>query len=161
MFLIGMSIISCNDEFKDDLVRDNQPEIPVTFEGATTAGFDPYYAISYGTGTTAFDIKLRIPDEARMQIKEISKISAGGTAINVATLNDVPGRYINSPIAVNGKSFTLSSSITEFNTKVTGSELIVAPKASEPFIERAFIFELIMEDGSKIVPVPVRLRITP
>lgn len=162
MLFIAMLIISCDDEFSHDLVRDNLPEIPVTFDGATTAGFNPYYTVSYGTGSTAFDIKFSIPGDAPSKIKEVTKISAGTTAINAGTLNGTSGKYITDPIAVNGTSFTLSSSITEFNTKVTGStRLTAAPVAPVEFVERAFMFELLMEDGSKIVPVQVRIRVTP
>jgi len=154
-------LMSCDDEFEGEVVRDSVPEIPVTFEGATTAGFNPYYPVSYATGT--FEIKLTIPSDSKLKIKEITQVVAGATAINAATLKS-PRQYT-TPQAVNGYSFTLTSSIAEYNTKCvpnadgtfSGVRVNAAPAT---FTERAFMFLLTMEDGSTIVPVQCRIRIT-
>jgi len=55
--LLTMSIASCGDKW--EIVKDNRPDIPVTFDGATTVGFNPYYTVSYAAN--AFTITLSIP----------------------------------------------------------------------------------------------------
>jgi hypothetical protein len=160
-FILAVILISCNDEFEGEIVRDSLAEIPVTFDGATTNGFNPYYTVSYGTGTTQFSIQLRIPDDSPLKIKEVTNIVAGTTAINAASLNAATGKYIDSPVTVSGNTYTLTTSITEFNTKVTGATRITAAPAAGAFTERAFMIKLTMDDNSIIVPIQVRIRVTP
>lgn len=158
--LLMVAISSCEDEFEGEIVRDNLPEIPVTFEGATTAGFSPYYAVSYANGN--FSITLSIPENSPLRIKEVTHVVAGATSINVASLTDVASiQYLNAPAAVNGYTYTLTSSLTEFNTKVATGARVTAAPAAGTFTERSFMFLLTMEDDSIIVPVQVRLRIQP
>ena len=155
--------MSCDDEFEGEVVKDSLPEIPVTFEGATTVGANPYYAVSYATGT--FSIKLTIPSDSRLKIKEVTQVVAGATSINVATLKST--LQYTTPQAVNGYSFTLTSTIAEYNSKCipnadgtfTNVKVNAAPAAGA-FAERAFMFKLTMEDGSTIVPVQCRIRVT-
>lgn len=153
--VIGLS--SCNDEFEGDVVRDNIPLIPVTFEGAATAGFNPYYMVSHAGGN--FSITLKIPDNSSVKIKEVSNVVAGATSINVASLTNAK-QYLPGPAVVNGTTYTLSTSITEFNTKAISSP-VTTPPAEGALVERAFMFKLTMEDNSTIVPVQVRIRVTP
>lgn len=158
--LLITSFASCDDEFEGEIVRDNRPEIPVTFEGATTAGFSPYYTVSYANGN--FTITLRIPESSQVRIREVSNIVAGATSINVASLTAPASiQYLAAPASVNGYTYTLTSSIAEFNTKVPASARITSAPAAGALVERTFMFLLTMEDNSIIVPVPLRLRITP
>ncbi len=156
-FALALMLISCNDEFDGEIVRDSLAEIPVTFDGATTAGFNPYYTVSYANGN--FSITMKIPDDARLKIKEVSAMVAGTTAINVASLNGTAGKYITVPVAVNGTSITITSSITEFNTKVAGATRVTAAPAAGTFTERAFMFKLTMDDNSVIIPMQCRIRV--
>lgn len=158
--LFMVSISSCEDEFEGEIVRDNRPEIPVTFEGATTVGFNPYYAVSFANGN--FSITLRIPENSPLRIKEVSNVVAGATSINVASLTAPASiQYLTGPAAVNGYTYTLTSSLTEFNTKVPAAARVTTAPAAGTFTERSFMFLLTMEDNSIIVPVQVRLRIQP
>lgn len=158
--IIILSVFSCSDDFEGEIVRDNKPEIPVLFTGSTSAGFNPYYTISYAAGT--FSITLTIPETSRLKIKEISRVVGGATSINVSSLTAATSiQYIDAPVAVNGYSFTLNSSITEFNSKVPAAASINAAPAAGALVERAFMFQLVMDDNSVIVPVQCRIRITP
>lgn len=157
ILFVAFSIVSCDDEFEGEIVKDNLPEIPVVFDGATTEGFNPYYTVSYANGN--FSITLSIPEDSPMMIKEVTNVVAGTTAINVASLSNAK-QYLDAPAAVNGYSYTLSTSLTEFNAKAI-SGAIAAPPAAGVLTERAFMFSLTMEDGSKIVPVQLRIRVTP
>ncbi|MCW5909755.1 MAG: hypothetical protein KIT62_01715 [Cyclobacteriaceae bacterium] len=150
-------LVSCNDEFEGEIVRDNIPATPVTFEGTTTYGFNPYYTVSYAGNN--FSITLKIPDNSPVKIKEVSNIVAGATSINAASLGDAK-QYLTTAAAVNGTTYTLTTSITEFNSRAISSPVTAAPAAGA-LVERAFMFKLTMEDNSIIVPVQCRIRITP
>jgi hypothetical protein len=157
--LLAMTVVGCNEDFEGEIVKDSRPAIPVTFDGATTVGFSPYYTVSYANGNIT--LTLSIPDDAGMNIKEVSNIVAGTTAINVASISAAPGQYLPSPVAVNGKTYTLTTNITEYNTKTAGAARITAPPAAGALVERAFMFKLKMDDDSIIVPVQVRIRLVP
>ena len=153
----AFTIISCDDEFEGEIVRDNLPEIPVIFDGATTEGFNPYYTVSYANGN--FSITLSIPEDSPLKIKEVTNVVAGTTAINVASLGNAK-QYLSGPATVDGYSYTLTTSLTEFNAKAISGAVTAAP-APGVLTERAFMFSLKMEDDSKLVPVQLRIRVTP
>jgi len=157
---LAIAVLGCNDDFEGEIVKDSRPEIPVTFDGATTVGFNPYYTVSYADGNIV--LTLSIPDNSSMNIKEVSNIVAGATSINVASITAGSSiQYLPGPATVNGKTYTLTTNITEFNTKVPASARITAAPAAGVLTERAFMFRLVMDDGSLIVPVQCRIRITP
>jgi hypothetical protein len=156
IFTLAIVLVSCSD-FQGDIVKDNLATIPVTFSGTTTAGFNPYYTVSFKTDT--FSLRIQIPADAKLKIKEITKMVAGTTSITVASLDGTAGQYFAAPVELNGvTTYKLSTSVTEFNTKVTGTTKITAPAAGA-FNERAFMIRLTMDDGSLIVPVQVRIRV--
>jgi hypothetical protein len=161
--LVAMVAISCNDKFEGEIVKDNRPEIPVTFDGATTVGFNPYYTVKYAGASSPISITLSIPSDSRLKIKQVENIVAGATSINVATITSAPvaRQYLATPAAVNGTTYTLNTTITEFNTKVASSARITAPPDAGTFAERAFMIKLRMDDDSFIIPVQCRIRITP
>ncbi len=160
--LLSISLISCSDTFVGEIVKDNRPEIPVTFDGASTVAFNPYYTVAYTAGTGAFSIKITIPADARLKIKQVENIVAGATSINVASITAASSiQYIATPAVVNGSSYTLNSTLTEFNTKVASSAKITAAPAAGAFTERAFMIRLRMEDDTFIIPVQCRIRVTP
>ena len=163
-FIFTVILFSCSDDFKGDIVQDSISEIPVTFVGATTVGGNPYYDVAYSGGTGAFSIVLKIPDNAKLKIKEVTNVIAGSTAINVASITASASsqpQYLAAPAAVNGVTYTLSTSLTEFNTKVTTANKITSAPAAGTFAERAFMIKLTMDDGSLIIPVQVRIRVNP
>lgn len=160
LLLLVAGTFACNDEFEDNLVRDNRPAVPVTYPGATTYGFNPYYTLPL-SGTRQIEVQIAIPENAPVNIQEITKVVGGGTGINVATLNS--GRsLIAAPIAVNGKTATVRLTVEQFNAIVIGPAnripLTVAPGS---FTERALMFSLLMDDGSVIIPTQLRIRVTP
>jgi hypothetical protein len=157
--LVVLTIVSCDDTFDGDVIHDNIPAVPVTFDGATTVGFNPYYTVSYAGDV--FSIVVTIPDNANLNIKEVSNIVAGATSLNAASLQSATGQYLTGPATVGGKTYTLSTSITEFNTKVATANKINSAPAAGALVERAFMFLLTMDDNTKIIPVQCRIRITP
>lgn len=153
-----MLIVSCGDKW--EIVKDNRADIPVTFDGATTVGFNPYYSVSYAGN--AFTITLSIPSSSKLKIKEVTNIVAGATSINVASITAGSSiQYLTGPASVNGTTYTLTTSITEFNTKVPSSARILSAPAAGALVERAFMIKLTMDDDSTIIPMQCRIRITP
>ncbi|RCR71651.1 hypothetical protein [Larkinella punicea] len=154
--IVAFAGISCKDDYVySDLVKDNRPAVPVTYTGATTYGFDPYYETSVAAGG-AIKITLSIPSSSGRTIKEISKIAAGATSINVGTLNTA-GNYTAAPIAGSGTTVEFTTTVAEFATKRPA--VPTAPLALPNFREIAFVFLVTLDDGTEIKAVPVRVRI--
>jgi len=181
LFLLCTLILlaGCDDQFSDDLVRDNRPAVPVTYPGATTNGFNPYYTVSIAQGGN-IEIRLSVPEGSGRTIKEISKVVGGGTAINAGNVADARrASYIAAPIAGSGTTATFTTNIAEFNAimrsvastrsdtipsivaaNTTGASVIQTVPPSLPFIERAFMFSVVLDDNSVIIPVQCRIRVT-
>ena len=151
-------IVSCSDKW--EIVKDSRPDIPVTFDGSTSVGFNPYYSVSFAGD--AFTITLSIPADAKHKIKEITNVVAGATSINVASLTAAASiQYLAAPASVDGVTYTLTTSITEYNTKVAAAAKVNSAPAPGTFTERAFMFKLTMDDDTVIIPEQVRIRVIP
>ncbi len=176
-FLCILFLLSaCDDQFSDDLVRDNKPTIPLTYLGSSTNGFNPYYTVSIEQGG-AVEIQLSIPANSGRTIKEITKVIAGGTSINAGNVADTARKsYISAPIPGSSTNAIFTTSITEFNSKLSatssdripaaiaantpGASIIQTVPLPTPFIERAFMFIVTLDDNSTIIPVQCRIRVT-
>lgn len=159
MFALATSFASCNEDFENDLVRDSRPDVPVTFTGATTYGFNPYYTVSI-SGSGAIGFTLAIPDDAGRSITTLKKVVAGGTAILPGNLYDATAAYA-SNVSVNGTSVAFNTTLTEYNSKVATAAKVPATIAAGAFVERAFMFLVVLDDNSEIVPVQCRIRFVP
>lgn len=157
LVLLGVVVFaSCDDEFTDDIVKDNLPEVPVVFPGATTHGFNPYYTVSI-SGTGDIGITMEIPATSDRSIKHIRKVVAGATGITPGNLLDATTAYA-SDVAVNAKTVTFSTTIAEFNSKVSSANRVPATIAPGAFVERAFLFAVVLDDDTEVIPVQVRIR---
>jgi hypothetical protein len=106
-------------------------------------------------------IQIAIPENSPVNIQEISKVAAGGTAVNAGTLNTGQS-LIAAPIPVNGKTATFTIDVAQYNALVTdAANQIPATVTAGSFVERAFMFSLLMDDGSVIIPTQLRIRVTP
>jgi hypothetical protein len=165
MLCLAAGAFACDDQFEDDLVRDNRPEVPVTFPGAITYGFNPYYTASLkDTATTdpTLTIQMAIPENSARNIQEISKVVVGATGINAGSLTSVPRSYV-PPIPVGGKSATFTTPTRTFYLaagKLTSAE-VTTLRTPGNYVERALMFLVTLDDGSQIIPVQVRVRFTP
>jgi len=160
---------ACDDQFEDDLVRDNRPEVPVTFPGATTVGFNPYYtaslkdtaAVTTGTGPV-LTIQMSIPENSGRNIQEITKIVVGGTAINAGSVSNPRVAAYAGPVPVGGTSATYTTDVRNFYLRA--GRLSAAERQTVQgggYAERALMFLVTLDDGSQIVPVQLRVRFTP
>ncbi|GAB3254108.1 hypothetical protein GCM10027347_14290 [Larkinella harenae] len=153
--VIAFAGFSCKDDgVYSDLVRDNRPAVPVTYTGATTYGFDPYYEVSTAAGGN-IKITLSIPSSSGRTIKEITRVAAGATSITVQTLNTASTNYISAPITASGTTVEFTTTLKDFATKRPS----VAITPNTPVREIAFMFLVTLDDGSEIVAQPVRIRI--
>ena len=171
--LITLSV-SCKD-FTDDITRDSIPEVPIMFTGAFTTGFNPYYTVPYLGGAGVITITMEIPASSPRSFKSIDRMIAGTSSItpgNVAAAT--PLNYKAVPISASGKTVTITTSVTEFNTQpttvvpaasripnsATGASPASPPTFNLPYHERAFMFRVRLDDDSIIIPEQVRIRIT-
>ncbi len=148
--LVGL--VSCEEDF-GTFNRDNRPEVPVMFTNATTFGHDPFVAVSQDE---TIEFVLEIPENSGRTITEIRKVAAGGTAINIATLNNSDS-YIESPIPGNGNSVAFTTTLEEFRERRPSVNVEVP---SEGFTEIAFLFEVILDNNESIVSMRARARIS-
>lgn len=154
--IVAFAGISCKDDYVySDLVKDNRPAVPVTYTGATTYGFDPYYETSVAAGGN-IKITLSIPSSSGRTIKEISKVAAGATSINAGTVATA-GNYNAAPIAGSGTTVEFTTTVKDFATKRPA--VPSTPVALPGFREIAFIFQVTLDDGTQIIATPVRVRI--
>lgn len=167
LLCLAAGAFACDDQFEDDLVRDNRPEVPVTYPGATTFGFNPYYSASLKdtavTSTAELAIQMAIPENSPRSIQEVSKVIVGATGINVAALNAASRRSFVPPFPGNGKTASLTTPVRTFYLaagKLTDAE-VTALRAPGGYVERALLFLVTLDDGSQIVPMQLRVRFMP
>jgi hypothetical protein len=73
--------------------------------------------------------------------------------------------YLNAPVAASGKTITINTSLTEFNTRLTGANRITAANvdalnATTLYVERAFMFLVTLDDNTTVITQQVRIRVT-
>jgi hypothetical protein len=165
LLCLAAGAFACDDQFEDDLVRDNRPEVPITYPGATTYGFNPYYTASISdTATTAptLTVQMAIPENSPRNIQEITKVIVGATSINAGNVTNPARASIVPAIPVGGKSAAVTMPIRTFylaSGKLSAAEVTTLNNPTG-YVERALMFLVTLDDGSQIVPVQVRVRFT-
>lgn len=178
-FVACVAVFSqCADdgEYDHPIVYDNIPEVPVLFTGAKTQGANPYYEVVFAGNTTPISITLSVPAEAGVTITEITKAIAGATSISAGGLASsvnanpppagVQNTYFLGAVAVGAGTYTINTTVAAFNANnvagaandITQANVDTAAPTATPYVERAFMLQLLMSDGSTIVPQQVRLR---
>ncbi|WP_300597537.1 hypothetical protein [Niabella sp.] len=121
-------------------------------------------AVAASVKDSIITIQLNIPGGSSRNIKEISRVVySNATTAAVTLLADASkvtntanvGIYVKNPIAGNGKSVTFQSSFPEYRT-IT-SQTIPLVSATSALLNRYFHFLITLDDGSKIIPTPVRV----
>ncbi|MGE9314804.1 hypothetical protein ACLOAU_24315 [Niabella sp. CJ426] len=167
LFLV--TLISCKKE-EVFSITNHEPEIPVTVLNQKENFVVPTVTGSKAAGT--FTIELGIPANSGRTIKEISRVvytsSATGAAnlLKVGTFTNTAasGIYVSTPIAGNGTKATFSSSFDEFKVKTLQTAVATAvpePTANSALINRFFHFMITLDDGTKIIPMGVRVLVVP
>lgn len=145
-------LASCEEDF-GTFNRDNRPEVPLMFTNATSYGHDPFVEVSAGE---PIEFVMEIPENSGRTIREIRKVAAGNTSINVGTLN-TSGDYNATPISSEGNRIVFSTTLAEFRQKRPNVTVNV-PETG--FTEIAFMFEVILDNNESIVSTRARARIT-
>lgn len=150
---------ACKEDYNfSELVRDNRPTVPVTFPGTTTYGFNPFIVSSLAAGAP-IQFTLSIPSTSGRTIKEITKVVGGATGITVATLNAATSTtaFNTAPIAGNGTTAVFTTTLAAFKTKYPSVN--TTPAALPNYTEIQFLFLVTLDDGTQVIPEPVRVRI--
>ena len=149
--LLIVTLAACEDDDFGTFLRPNFPEIPVTYTNATTFGGNPFIEVSL-TGTGDIQFIMEIPENCGRTIRELRKVAAGTTSINIASLNDEPN-FLDAAISGNSNRITFETTLAEFKTK----------RASVSTDEEdilGFIFELVLDNDQVIIPMEVEVRLT-
>ena len=163
--LFAVTLTSCEKEDLGIFNSDNRPEVPVTFPGTTTHGFNPYITKSIA-GDGVIEFTMSIPANSGRTIREITRVAAGGTAINPGSLNPTTAtgtpvaNYIDGPIAGNGTTAVFRTTLEEFKAKTGEAAKAESAKLVKANGEIAFMFLVTLDNGDTIIPTQVRVRLT-
>ncbi|WP_224999395.1 hypothetical protein [Cesiribacter sp. SM1] len=166
LLCLVIACFSCEDDLDyGQFSRDNQPAIPVTYQGATTYGHAPFYTVSK-TSESDISFTLEIPESSGRTIREITRVVGGTTAINAATVTTgaTAANTIQASIAGSGTTATFTTSLPALKAKFpTGAAntALNGPTGTATYSEFAFMFLVTLDDNQTIVPVQLRLRIAP
>ncbi|WDF69282.1 hypothetical protein PQ465_02600 [Sphingobacterium oryzagri] len=156
MLTLTASFFSSCEKNYTELYSDNRPDVPVTFEGATTHGFNPFIEVPLAQGN--FSLTLTIPQESGRQIREITRALGGATSINAGGVR--AATYITSPIAGNGNRVVFNTSVTAFRASSAANNTLIQNfinNAALTRLEIAFMFLVTLDNGQEIIPVQARV----
>lgn len=185
LLLIAASASSCEKDYGVGLgpLEDSIAEIPVTVTNATTVERFPVVTTSVATGGN-ITIDLSIPADKGI-IKQITKVATSSTVvtINLGNLNSTTApSYRPTPIMGNGSnSITFTTTLAEYlryrnsqpattrdafgpvgpNAGTPPTPTIPVPSTNTTPTDIAYYFRIELEDGTIIVPTPVRVRVLP
>ena len=153
--VLFLGLFSCESDY-GMFNSDNRPLIPVTFANATTFGFDPYIEVS-NSGPGDIQFVLQIPENTGRSIREITRVSAGATALNAGSINTA-GTYIVNPIPGDGNQVVFNTTLAEF--RQLRPNVTSTPPEDGGFTELAFFFLVTLDNGEEIVTMRARVRVT-
>ncbi|GHE37549.1 hypothetical protein [Sphingobacterium griseoflavum] len=156
--LVAVFFSACEKSYTE-LYSDNRPAIPVTFEGATTHGFNPFIEVPISQDN--FSLTMVIPQGSGRQIREISRVLGGATNINAGGVR--AATYISAPIPGNGNRVVFDTSVTAFRASSAANNTLVQNflnNAALTRLEIAFMFLVTLDDGQQIIPVQARVFLT-
>jgi len=160
-FLFAMVVmISCKKEVFNGL-SDVRPPVPVTVTNAIDFRPEPTVSTSISAGG-AIQIVLSIPSNSGRTIKEITRIAIGTTYTKI---QGTTGLWSAAPIPVNATTYTFNTSLTEYSAKgggaIPGAGITPSTISTTVGTETTnrFYFMLTLDDGSIIIPEPVRVLV--
>jgi len=157
LFLILAFAASCKKTEGFNSLSDNRPDVPVTVTNAYD--YLPSPTIKASKAENKITITLQIPEGSGRKIKEITKIAASTTANYTAIYSgttvgtSTTQLWSNTPIPVNGTSYTFNTTFDEYKTK-TGA---TTTPASNAFLARDFYFYLTLDNGQTVIPMYTRV----
>lgn len=151
LFFVTATSTSCKKDGFGPLT-DNRPEIPVTV--VNVYEYRPQPTVKASKAENRITIVMQIPASSGRSIKAINKVAASTnyTAVQ-GTVIGPTGLYSNTPIPGSGTSVTFTTTIDEYKTKTNTT----ATPASNTLLARNFYFVIALDDGTEIIPTPVRV----
>lgn len=150
LLLIVTMGTSCKKEAFNGL-SDVRPAVPVLVTNAIDYRPDPTVSTSKAAGGN-ITITMSLAQNSGRTIKEITKVAAS-TSYAAIQSTGTTGFYTTAPIAVNATSFTFNTTVAEYVTKGPG----VVPASTNSELAKRFYFLLTLDDGSIVIPQPVRV----
>ena len=153
LLLTTVVMVSCK---KDDFngLSDVRPAVPVTVTNAIDYRPEPTVSTSVAAGG-AIQIILSIPASSGRTIKEITRIAISTTYTKI---QGTTGLWATA-IPATGTTYTFNSTLTEYTSKGGGAVPAISTTAGTELTNR-FYFMLTLDDGSVIIPEPVRVLVT-
>jgi hypothetical protein len=160
LLAVSVSFFSCEKDY-GQFGSDNKPDVPVTYDGATTYGFNPYIEVPKNS-TEEVTIRLQIPEGTGRSITEIVRVVGGKTAINAASVTTKAdaANTIAQGIQGSGNSVVFTTTLDDLRAKFPNITELNGPSGTATYSEFAFMFLLKLDNNDTIIPVQFRLRIT-
>lgn len=153
-FFTAVVMLSCKKESFNGL-SDVRPAVPVTVSNAIDFRPEPTVSTSIAAGG-AIQIVLTIPASSGRTLKEITRIAASTTYTKV---QGTAGLYNSAPIPASGTTYTFNTTLAEYVVKGPGSIPSVSTTTGTELANR-FYFMITLDDGSVLLPEPVRVLVT-
>ena len=151
--VLVITMISCKkNEFNG--LSDNRPAVPVTVTNAIDYRPDPTVATSVSAGGN-IQIILAIPASSGRTIKEITRIAIG---TSFTKIQGTTGLYNTAPITVNSITYTFNTTLAEYTSKGGGNVPAISTTVGTELTNR-FYFLITLDDGTQIIPEPVRVLV--
>ena len=155
--LILVFAVSCKKTGGFNSLSDIRPDVPITVTNAYD--YLPSPTIKASKAENKITITLQVPESTGRKIKEISKIAASTTANYTAIYSGTTvgtgttQLWSNTPIPVNGTSYTFNTTFDEYKTKTAGT----TTPASNAFLNRDFYFLVTLDNGQTVIPMYTRV----
>lgn len=135
------------------------PGVAITVPNAIAYRPEPTVSFSKSTVVSPgvlgpITIQLSINAASGRTIKEITRVTASTSYTSIRSTGTT-GFYVLTPIAVNSRTATFNTTLTEYMAK-TGT---VTTPATDTELAQRFYFRLTLDDGSVIYPEPVRVLV--
>lgn len=151
---IAIFVLSGCKKIESIPLQDYRPDVPVTVTNATDYRPGPAVRTSKAAGGI-ISITLEIPATSGRKIKQITKVSAWTSYVN---LQNATAAYNLAPIlpAANGLSVTFNTTLAEYFVK-TG--VTPNPPTSNINLTRAFYFLITLDNDQQIISYAVNVLV--
>ena len=167
LLVLGIFITGCKKV--EGPLTDLRPATPIIISNAIAFRPEPTVSVSrsaIGAGGVVgpFEIVLTIPESSPRTFKSITKVAAPGV-VSYSRIQSTStiGVFNTAPIPASGKSATFRTSLTEYLAKTPSETNPLVPagtiSASNTELGRRFYFLITLDDGTEIIPEPVRVLV--
>ena len=152
------AVVFSGCEKEDGPLTDIKPKTPVTITNAIAYRPDPTVSTTLATTDSIINIAFSIPKSSGRTITEISKVAISNSYAQIQSTGTT-GFYIYGVKAVSGTTATFRTSLREYYlSKPLNPGTNPAPAVNKEQTFR-YYFILKLDDGTTIVPEPVRVLV--